>query len=272
MGCAHRSVSLATRGHIDLLWLSMNTFLRQDSMILMANSATSSQQTLMPRCPSCGKGGFTSPKAVSRHMSQPKSGCSTWFDNLVRIHEDLQAGSSHDDPNGLRTAPNDKPPGHLGKYNQQDNDEMLDGTQKEDPQSNSIEYFLGAGKTYSGRSTFLDKFHMDEFNSCQSSNIYYPFASRGDWQLGSWLLCSGLSMSAVDTFLSVDLVCLLLFWLEHCDLLISYQTKALPLSFRMANELRKHAELLLSRPRWKSQEIRTLHPTKRPVILYWLEP
>ncbi|KIM50983.1 hypothetical protein SCLCIDRAFT_33832 [Scleroderma citrinum Foug A] len=177
-------------------------------------------------------------------MSQPKSGCSTWFDNLVRICEDLQAGGCHDGPNGLRTAPYDESLGHLGEYNQWDDDEMLDGAQEEDPQSSSIEYFPGAAKMYSGGSTFLDKFDTDEFSSCRSSNIYYPFASRGDWQLGSWLLRSGLSMSAMDTLLSLDLI------------------KALPLSFRTANELRKHAELLPSGPRWKSQEIRTSHPTK----------
>ncbi|KIM50493.1 hypothetical protein SCLCIDRAFT_34233 [Scleroderma citrinum Foug A] len=176
----------------------------------MPNSVTSSQQVLMPRCPSCGKGGFTSPEAVSRHMSQPKSGCSTWFDNLVHICKDLQAGSRHDGPNGLHTAPYDKSLGHLGKYNQWDNDEMLGSAQEEDPQSSSIEYFPGAVKTY-----------------------------------------SGLSMSAMDTLLLLDLI------------------KALPLSFRMANKLHKHAELLPSRPCWKSQEIHTSHPTKRPVTLYW---
>ena len=132
----------------------------------MPNSATSSQQVLMPCCPSCGKGGFTSPKAISRHMSQPKSGCSTWFDNLVHICKDLQAGSHHNGPNGLHTSPYNKSLGHLGEYNQWDNDEMLDSAQEEDPQSSSIKYFPGAAKTYSGRSTFLNKFDMDEFSSC----------------------------------------------------------------------------------------------------------
>ena len=166
----------------------------------------------MPRCPSCGKGGFTSPEAVSRHMGQPKSGCSTWFNNLVRIREDLQAdggdhGSGSKSPHA---APNHNSPGQLGEDNQWDDDAMLDDTREADPQS-SIEYFSGAAKTYSGGSTFLQKFNTDEFSNYRSSNIYYPFASRGDWQLGSWLLRSGLSMSVMDAFLSLDLVCLLLF-------------------------------------------------------------
>ena len=39
----------------------------------------------MPRCPSCGKGGFGSHEAVARHMGQPTSGCSSWFDNLPSV-------------------------------------------------------------------------------------------------------------------------------------------------------------------------------------------
>ena len=62
----------------------------------------------------------------------------------------------------------------------------------EDPQSSSIKYFPGAMRLYRGGSTFIDKFHMDEFSNHRASNIYYPFASTGDWELGSWLLCSGL--------------------------------------------------------------------------------
>jgi len=42
----------------------------------------------MPRCPSCGKG-FKSESSVAMHMGQPRSGCNTWINNLVRIHESL---------------------------------------------------------------------------------------------------------------------------------------------------------------------------------------
>jgi len=156
----------------------------------------------MPCCPSCGKGGFATHNAVSRHMSQPRSGCSTWFDNLVRIHEDL--GRDDNGPNYLRTV--DLQPKNIDEYDVRGNDdeEMHDGTQEGD--SEPIKYFLGATKVFSGGSTFLNKFEVDQFNECRSSNIYYPFASRGEWQMGSWLLRSGLSMSAINAFLSLDLV------------------------------------------------------------------
>jgi len=156
----------------------------------------------MPRCPSCGKGGFATHDTISRHMSQLRSGCSTWFNNLVRIHEDL--GRDDNGPNYLRAV--DLQPENIDKYNVRGNndEEMHDGTQEDD--SEPIEYFLGAAKAFSGGPTFLNKFEVDQFNECRSSNIYYPFASRGEWQMGSWLLHSGLSMSAINAFLSLDLV------------------------------------------------------------------
>ncbi|KAI5996688.1 hypothetical protein EDD15DRAFT_2387099 [Pisolithus albus] len=130
---------------------------------------------------------------------------------------------------------------------------MLDETRDEDSTLN-FEYFPGAVQTYNGGSTFVNKFDADKFSELRSSNVYYPFSSSGDWELGSWLLRSGLSMSAINTFLSLRLI------------------KKLPLSFHTANELHGRAELLPSGPRWKSQEICTSHPTKRPLILYWRDP
>ncbi|KAI5988435.1 hypothetical protein EDD15DRAFT_2141400, partial [Pisolithus albus] len=96
---------------------------------------------------------------------------------------------------------------------------------------------------------FVNKFDMDKFSELRSSNVYYRFAPSGDWELGSWLLRSGLSMSAINTFLSLHLVCF------SCVITIS-----------------THTELLPSGPHWKLQEICTSHPTKRLLILYWHDP
>ncbi|KIM57296.1 hypothetical protein SCLCIDRAFT_28909 [Scleroderma citrinum Foug A] len=132
----------------------------------------------MPRCPSCGKGGFNSHEAVARHMGQPRSGCSSWLDNLVNIHEDL-LGRSRDGHNSSCTTSTGDGSGGLDEDNQwvSNDEEMFDGTQ-EDSQSSPIEFFPGAAQTFAGGSTFLDQFDADEFSSYRSSNIYYPFASR----------------------------------------------------------------------------------------------
>jgi hypothetical protein len=54
---------------------------------------------------------------------------------------------------------------------------------------------------------------MDAFNSGPSAekrgvNIYYPFSSKEEWSLASWLLCSGLSMRAINDFLALPIVSL----------------------------------------------------------------
>ena len=52
----------------------------------------------------------------------------------------------------------------------------------------------------------MDDFFADKYRSLCHENLFYPFALGADWQLGSWLLHSGLSMAAIDNFLSLDLV------------------------------------------------------------------
>jgi len=62
-------------------------------------------------------GSFATHDAISRHMSQQKSGCSTWFDNLVCIREDL-LGRDHDGPNhSPHTMSIDEQFGDIGEYN-----------------------------------------------------------------------------------------------------------------------------------------------------------
>ena len=161
----------------------------------------------MPHCPSCGKSGFVTHNAISRHMSQSRSSCSTWSNGLIHIHKDLSM-----DPDGSNhhyTTHEQLGQGIVDEFGscQVDGDEeMLGMADEDDSESNPIEYFPGAAQAFQGSSTFLNKFAADEFSNHRSSNIYYPFAPRGDWQMGSWLLCSGLSMSTINTFLSLDLV------------------------------------------------------------------
>jgi hypothetical protein len=69
-----------------------------------------------------------------------------------------------------------------------------------------IEGFEGASKTYGEGTTFTTQFDYDQFANERTVNLYYPFASREEWGLASSLLCSSLSMRAIDTFLSLDLV------------------------------------------------------------------
>ncbi|KAG2052647.1 hypothetical protein BDR06DRAFT_844090, partial [Suillus hirtellus] len=79
----------------------------------------------------------------------------------------------------------------------------------------------------------------------------YPFASKEEWEVADFLLCSPLSMAAINQFLELPM---------------------LKLSFRNAKELRSCAEMLPKGPSWKCQAIPSPNPTKSPIQLFWRDP
>lgn len=160
----------------------------------------------MPCCPSCGKGGFASHEAIARHMSQLRLGCSTLSDTLIHLQEDLMLRGGWDT---LQPMAVDQPK-TMQEYNKPDLNEndTFEGTQGDKSLSDLsswTQYFPGAAHAFEGGKTFLDKFDADKFRDCQKSNIYYPFTSQGEWELGSCLLHSSLSMNAINSLLSLDL-------------------------------------------------------------------
>ncbi|KAG1876909.1 hypothetical protein C8R48DRAFT_768476 [Suillus tomentosus] len=219
----------------------------------------------MPHCPSCGKV-LKDHTSVARHMSQPRSGCNTWLDDIIKLNTIIPPTDDHPmdpmDNNGL-PMPYYEP--GLGDedntyiFHGQEEDitlEAHDGIRDQGKDANSevTDYFPNSPLAYEDGYTFLGLFDADENSVYRKTNLYFPFSSRRDWQVAAWLLRSGLSMGKIDSFLSLDMI------------------KDLPLSFRSAKELRGRAEMLPSGPRWKSQIIPTSHPTKSPVILYWRDP
>ncbi|KAG0705937.1 hypothetical protein DFH29DRAFT_799338 [Suillus ampliporus] len=117
------------------------------------------------------------------------------------------------------------------------------------------ERYEGARTCYSKDGlTFLDLFDADEFAECRKENLFYPFASKEEWEIGDFLLCSPLSMAVIDVFLKLPLV------------------QKLCLSFSNARELRSRAEMFPSRPSWKCQVIPSIYPTKYLIQLFWRDP
>ena len=234
------------------------------------------------QCPSCGKDNFKDHSAVARHMSQSSSGCSTWLQDLICLHSaSVQARTANSmdidhEPNIPDIDSELDGPG-FG-----DCDEVFQGGSGEgDGQVHEegtltdldfIDWHPEPSQTYGRGHTFLDWFHSDENSVYRAANHYYPFSSRKDWEVVSWLLRSGLSMAKINSFLSLEMVSFKLF---HCicgsDKCL-VKIKSLPLSFCSAKELRGRAEMLPSGPCWLSQVIPTAHPTKSPVILYWRDP
>ena len=69
-----------------------------------------------------------------------------------------------------------------------------------------IEWYPGASTNYGCGHTFMDMFNADRFSSKCQNNLFYSFVSKAEWEFASWLTNSGLSMSAIDKCLSLDIV------------------------------------------------------------------
>ena len=69
-----------------------------------------------------------------------------------------------------------------------------------------VEMYEGCAEQFSGGRTFMDEFRNDRYAEERQQNLYFPWASRREWAFASWLLRSRLSMAAIDSLLSLELV------------------------------------------------------------------
>ena len=182
-------------------------------------------------CPNCGLT-FKNHTSVLKHMNHPYSSCHRWFANTS------QPPPPH---------PHDLP----GAY--------------------ASHYFPDAGHVFDAGPGFLGWFHNDENAGARSANPYFPFLSKGEWEIAGFLSRSGLSMKLIDKFLSLSLV-----HLPQAPSFVSlmkFQIAGLDFSFHCARTLRGKIELLPSGPSWKSTEITMPgYDTKDPLVLYYRDP
>ena len=73
-----------------------------------------------------------------------------------------------------------------------------------------VQDYDGAAITFGLGTTFMQQFECDEFAEEHTQNLFYPFASRAEWELAAFLLRSDLSLATLDIFLSLHLVSTLL--------------------------------------------------------------
>ena len=70
-----------------------------------------------------------------------------------------------------------------------------------------VEEYEGAAKEYgTGGTTFMRESDSDQYAGECVTNLYYPFASRDEWEFAVFLLRSNLSMASIDSLLSINLV------------------------------------------------------------------
>lgn len=167
-------------------------------------------------CQRCGKK-FHDTARVLNHMNQPISSCRTYYEELLQIAE--TAGS----PKGVESGlfPEDQPhemdrsAGGSSPISRSPTPMVLD----EDPTQAGMfdsdtslshpfftEFYPGASKIFGSGPTFMDNFDNDRFSKERQVHSHYPFASKDEWQMASFLLRSGLSMAAMDQFFKLELV------------------------------------------------------------------
>lgn len=154
-------------------------------------------------------------------MNQRQSNCRFFYENVLHFQQEPGAGQSNPpttmQPDQLSPAAVLVQP--VGPFPEEpslhDTEMDIDEGQNSDsifqhPEANAHDFFLeehpNLPRIVKEGSTFMDKFDMDEHAEERSSNLYYPFATRSEWQLAAFLLRSDLSMSAIDEFLKLDLV------------------------------------------------------------------
>ena len=170
----------------------------------------------MPACPKCKKQ-FPSVFSVSRHLSQPLSACTRRHAHLVTATlppafvpptpANVPVEGAEDEVIDQDYAPYDA---DIIAPEAMDPDAMAIDSNLPEFQSTQFfrESFAGAGSISAPGTTFMQKFNDEQpqYSRARSENIYYPFASRQDWQLGYFLLSSGMSMTLINEFLKLDLV------------------------------------------------------------------
>lgn len=166
-------------------------------------------------CPSCGKF-FKDHTSVARHMSQPRSGCNTWLEDLINSTTLSNQDHSMDSPDASDIEPIQDVPGlrddfyEFGDFGAEEGDVSRvvhgGGTERECSSDFVTDHFPNPPLAHQDGYTFLGLFDSDENSIHRKTNLYYPFSSRRDWQLAAWLLRSGLSMGKIDSFLSLEMV------------------------------------------------------------------
>lgn len=195
-------------------------------------------------------------------MNQPP--CNRWVDNLVSINENLEQS---------RRAPQELPQRMPPRSPSLAEFAVFDDFQEQEAlQAEYVEIHPNAGMKYGLGKTFLESFDDDRHAPERSVNLFFPFASKEDWQVGVWLSRSRLSMAAIDSFLSLPMVSYLVRILIFVSVNIGIQIRRLSLSFNTAAQLRGRIEKLPSGPKWNYRVLSTSTPTKKPVRLFWRDP
>lgn len=177
------------------------------------------------RAPLCQRT-FRGRQGLRSHHTHSRP-CSDWYKaQLQNLPRPLSPGSnespepllpwSANQSNPLASPPTRRnKPTTVEEVDEDDEDDGLgvDGLSSDDepsPSKGHTETHPTAGKTYGKGRTFMQEIDEDVTSPESQSNIYHPFASRQDFEMGAWLSQSNVSMSQIDDFLKLPYVSIIL--------------------------------------------------------------
>lgn len=211
-------------------------------------------------------------------MNQPRGSCQDYVPEVVTMSEEIKRyrlqrkKSNTQVPTNIPLDDTDQQGTQDGEPMDVDDDLDMD-IEGEGEKEVFIERFEGAAAKHGEGTTFMDNFDNDVHASKRNENLYYPFASRDEWELASYLLRSDLSVASINTFLSLSLVSLrIILCLCHTSDISLSQIKQLGLSFHTSKELRGRVEMLPKGPEWLCKPWMTNVPTKTPIQLFYRDP
>lgn len=152
------------------------------------------RQITKHRCPSCDSQ-FDSHTGVLKHMNHPRSSCVNWF----MTHQQQIPPTFTSAP--LSPVFNETLPDF---YTPSIDNDTTDIRLPEEVR----DHFPGAGQTFGKSPGFMEVFDSDVHADMRKENIYYPFASKGEWEIASFLERCGLSMNWIDELLCLSKVCI----------------------------------------------------------------
>ncbi|TFK70651.1 hypothetical protein BDN72DRAFT_896229 [Pluteus cervinus] len=220
----------------------------------------------MPECHRCHRE-FTTTTNLTHHFQQPDSTCHRIhsFNERITIAEALRQNQHLNRSQQLAIprspSPSPRPPSPPTRSPSPlpPPEQIVNDNREQDvppPPRFHIKKHPGAGTASSSDQNFMNRFDDDWFAEERKHNIYYPFASKEEWDVAFFLVRSRLSSAFIDEFLALPLI------------------HSLRLSFRSAKTLRSWVEMLPPGPQWDCRPMR-LHPnypTKKPVALYYRDP
>jgi hypothetical protein len=204
-------------------------------------------------------------------MNHPFGACYSHFQEVADLSHELEKHKNRQTQNVPDNNMDLGPASDMDVFTEHDDSGGNDDWSMDDGEQ-FIEEYEGAAKEYGTGTTFMDEFDHDQYAGERINNLYYPFASRDEWEFAAYLLHSDLSMASIDSLLSLNLVSVTFNFDCTYSYLCSAQVKGLNLSFSTARKLRGLAELLPKGPVWQCKVWKTIYPTKKKLTLFYRDP